>query len=89
MCIFGDLCPPLGLMGFCSVFVVCCLSLYLFKKISAEVNVPVRDSTRNHSWTSIKVTSKVSKCNIIPLMLFETNYRLGTAPFVSPFCYMG
>lgn len=61
MWIFGDLYPPLGLTGFFGAFIVCCISFYLFKKISAEANVPVRDSTKNHNWTSIKVISKVSK----------------------------
>ncbi|KAJ8979408.1 hypothetical protein NQ317_015840 [Molorchus minor] len=60
MWMFGDLCPPFGLTGFIGAVILCYISFYVFKKLSLDSNVPVRDSTRNHSWTSINVTSKMA-----------------------------
>lgn len=60
MWIFGDVLPPFGLTSFISAMVLCFLGFYVFKKLGTDGNVPVRDSTKNHSWTPIKITSKVS-----------------------------
>lgn len=59
MWMFDNLFPPFGLTSFISAVVICVLSLYMFKKLGTDGNVPVRDSTKNHSWTPIKITSKV------------------------------
>lgn len=59
MWIFGDLFPPFGLTSFISAVVICFLGFYMFKKLGTDGNVSVRDSTKNHSWTPVKITSKV------------------------------
>lgn len=56
---FDDLFPPFGLTSFISAVVICVLGFYMFKKLGTDGNVPVRDSTKNHSWTPIKLSSKV------------------------------
>ncbi|KAJ8957439.1 hypothetical protein NQ318_004919 [Aromia moschata] len=71
MWIFADLYPPFGLTGFISAVVMCYVSFYVFKKLSVDSNVPVRDSTRNHSWTSIKITSKAWYCSICESLLLD------------------
>ncbi|KAJ8929806.1 hypothetical protein NQ314_017403 [Rhamnusium bicolor] len=71
MWIFGELFPPLGFTSFISAVVICILSFYVFKKLSVDSNVPVRDSTRNHSWTPIKVTAKAWYCSICESLLLH------------------
>lgn len=60
MCSIGDLFPPFGLTSFISAVVICFLGFYMFKKLGTDGNVSVRDSSKNHSWTPVKITSKVS-----------------------------
>lgn len=59
MLFFVELIPPFGVTSFVSAVVVCFITFYVFKKLSGDGNVPVRDS-KNHSWTSITISSKVS-----------------------------
>lgn len=56
----GDFAPPLSVSTVLSAFVICIVSFYLFKWISGEGQVPIRDSTKNHSWTSIQIAAKVT-----------------------------
>lgn len=61
MCFFGDIFPPFGLTSFIGAVVICFLGFYIFKKLGVDGNVSVRDSTKNHNWTPIKIYSKVRK----------------------------
>ncbi|KAG5878011.1 hypothetical protein JTB14_025466 [Gonioctena quinquepunctata] len=47
------------------------MSFYLFKKLSSDSNVPVRDSTKTHNWTSIKITSKAWYCSMCESLLLN------------------
>ncbi|XP_074035969.1 diacylglycerol kinase epsilon isoform X2 [Leptinotarsa decemlineata] len=71
MWIFGELFPPFGFTSFVSAVLVCFLSFFIFKKLSSEGNVPVRDSTKNHNWTPIKITSKAWYCSICESLLLN------------------
>ncbi|CAG9812465.1 unnamed protein product [Phaedon cochleariae] len=71
MWILGDLVPPFGFTSFVSALVVCVITFYIFKKLSGDRNVPVRDSSKNHSWTAIKITSKPWYCSICELLLMN------------------
>lgn len=83
MWLVGDLSPPLSVPTVISTFIVCVLSFYLFKWLSGDGNVPIRDSSKNHSWTPIKIASKVT-VSYKPSKL-HPNFRLGTALFASLF----
>lgn len=69
MSIFGDIFPPFGLTSLISAVVICFLGFYVFKKLGTDGNVPVRDSTKNHSWTPIKISSKVRTGNVFNYLL--------------------
>lgn len=59
MWLMSDLSQPPSVPTVVSTIIICVLSFYFFKWLSGDGNVPVRDSTKNHSWTPIKITSKV------------------------------
>jgi hypothetical protein len=59
MWLVGDLTPPLSVPTVLGTFIICVISFYIFKWLSGDGNVPIRDSTKNHSWTPIKIASKV------------------------------
>ncbi|RZC39409.1 diacylglycerol kinase epsilon [Asbolus verrucosus] len=71
MWLVGDLSPPLSVSTVLSAFVICIISFYVFKWLSGEGNVPIRDSTKNHSWTPIKITSKAWYCSICESFLLN------------------
>nr|CAI5817275.1 unnamed protein product [Callosobruchus analis] len=71
MWMLGELFPPFGITGFVSAVVVCVISFYIIKRLSGESQVPVRDSTKNHSWTSITVSSKAWYCSICESLLLN------------------
>lgn len=60
MWIIGDLMPPFDLTTFISAIIFCTISICLLKRFSNDSTVPVRDSTKNHNWLPIKISSKVS-----------------------------
>lgn len=66
MWFLGDLFPPLEFSGFASAIILCFLGFYIIKRLSGDGNVPVRDSTKNHSWTPLTISSKV--CNNIKFL---------------------
>lgn len=39
--------------------VICVVSYYIFKWLNSDVDVPVRDSTKNHNWKAIRLDAKV------------------------------
>ena len=59
MWLVGDLSPPLSVPTVLSTFIICILGFYIFKWLSGDGNVPIRDSSKNHSWIPIKIASKV------------------------------
>lgn len=61
MWIIGDLIPPFDLSTFLGALIFCTISIYMLKRFNNDNNVPVRDSTKNHNWTQIKISSKVNK----------------------------
>lgn len=66
---FGDIFPPFGVTSFISAVVVCFLGFSMFKRLVTDGNVSIRDSTKNHSWTPIKITLKVSTCSFFACSL--------------------
>lgn len=58
---FGEELFPYGFSGFAGAIVLCFLSFCFFKRFRVDANVPVRDSTKTHSWIPIKIASKVNK----------------------------
>lgn len=63
---------PYGFSGFAGAIILCFISLYFFKRFRVDSNVPVRDSSKTHSWIPIKITSKVG---MILNVLFVNNVR--------------
>lgn len=55
----SDLAPPLSVSTVFSAFVICIVSFYIFKWMSGDGQVPIRDSTKNHSWAPIQLAAKV------------------------------
>lgn len=65
--------PVVGTIFFCVI------SYYLMKWLNNDVNVPVRDATKNHNWKPIKITAKVSKhtnINFVLLKLLFISFQL-------------
>ncbi|XP_044272407.1 diacylglycerol kinase epsilon isoform X2 [Tribolium madens] len=71
MWLVGDLTPPLSVPTVLSTFIVCIISFYLFKWLSGDGNVPIRDSSKNHSWTPIKITARAWYCSICESFLIN------------------
>lgn len=71
MWIIEDLLPPFGFATFTSAVVVCCVGIYVFKKFTSDGNDAVRDNSRNHSWTPIKVTAKAWYCSVCEAFLIH------------------
>lgn len=79
MWMFGELLPPFGFVSFAGVVVLGILSYFAFKKLGNDMTVGVRDSTKSHSWTPIKITSKVCIC--ITFLHFQTSCSVGLVLF--------
>lgn len=57
--------PVIGTIVFCTI------GLYLLKYFQAEVNVPVRDSTKTHNWKAIRVAARVRESNKTTCFVFS------------------
>lgn len=79
MWMFGELLPPFGFVSFAGVVVLGILSYCAFKKLGNDMTVGVRDSTKSHSWTPIKITAKVCIC--ITFLNSQTGCFLGLVLF--------
>lgn len=79
MWMFGELLPPFGFVSFAGVVVLGILSYFAFKKLGNDMTVGVRDSTKSHSWTPIKITAKVCIC--ITFLHFQTSCSVGLVLF--------
>ncbi|CAH0563698.1 unnamed protein product [Brassicogethes aeneus] len=64
-----DLIPSMGLPAFISAIVLCCVGFYLIRKLSVDTKIPVRDSSKNHNWSTIEVSSKAWYCSICDMFL--------------------
>lgn len=57
--------------GFCvpifGTVLICMVSYYIFKWLSGDIDVPVRDSSKTHNWKAIKLTAKVILKNTVNL----------------------
>lgn len=54
--------PPFGVfVPVVSTVIICFVSYYFFKWVSGDITVPIRDATKNHSWTPLRMSSKVSR----------------------------
>ncbi|XP_050302696.1 diacylglycerol kinase epsilon isoform X2 [Anthonomus grandis grandis] len=71
MWLLGDLFPPFGFTTFAGAVAICILSFYIFKKLSVDTNVAVRDYSKNHSWMPIKVTAKAWYCSVCEAFLIH------------------
>ncbi|XP_019758983.1 diacylglycerol kinase epsilon isoform X2 [Dendroctonus ponderosae] len=71
MWIIGDLFPPFGFTTFAGAVVLCIVSYYLFRKLSSDGKVAVRDYSKNHSWTPIKVTARTWYCSVCEAFLIH------------------
>ncbi|XP_022916830.1 diacylglycerol kinase epsilon [Onthophagus taurus] len=55
-----------------STFLICVISYYFFKWFSGnDINVPIRDATKNHNWKPINVSSKAWYCSICESLLLN------------------
>lgn len=72
MWLIDELFPPFGWGTVFGAALICFLSVFLFRKLSTDGgNVPVRDATKNHSWTSIQITAKAWYCSICEALLLN------------------
>lgn len=73
--------------GFCvpvfGTVLICVVSYYIFKWLSSDVDVPVRDSSKTHNWKAIKLAAKVVRyfSQNSKSLIFKYDSP-GTVPFV-------
>ncbi|KRT80304.1 C1 domain containing protein [Oryctes borbonicus] len=64
--------PPFGVfVPVVSTVIICFVSYYFFKWVNGDVTVHIRDATRNHSWTSLRLSSKAWYCSICESLLLN------------------
>ncbi|GJQ73668.1 hypothetical protein Trydic_g14006 [Trypoxylus dichotomus] len=64
--------PPFGVfVPVVSTVIICFVSYYFFKWINGDVTVHIRDATKNHSWTSLRLSSKAWYCSICESLLLN------------------
>ncbi|KAL1489117.1 hypothetical protein ABEB36_014060 [Hypothenemus hampei] len=71
MWILADLVPPVGFFTIAGAIAVCMIGYYVFTKLGSDVNVTVRDFSKTHNWTSIKITAKAWYCSICEAFLIH------------------
>ncbi|XP_019880958.1 diacylglycerol kinase epsilon [Aethina tumida] len=69
MWLFTDLIPPMNIPIIITGIVMCCVGLFLIKKLSVDSKIPVRDSSKTHNWSTIKLASKPWYCSICDMFL--------------------